>query len=115
MVESIESAIDKMDVSKFHYKMLLLSAAGVFLDGYDLFIISVVLLFVKPLWIYSLPPFEQSIALGLVASSALMGMFVGALTLGHYTDRMGRKTMYVIDLLFFVVFAGISAQYHNIR
>ncbi len=114
MVESIESAIDKMDVSKFHYKMLLLSAAGVFLDGYDLFIISVVLLFVKPLWIYTLPPYEQSIALGLVASSALMGMFVGALTLGHYTDRMGRKTMYVIDLIFFVVFAGISALSQNI-
>ncbi len=114
MVESIESAIDKMDVSKFHYKMLLLSAAGVFLDGYDLFIISVVLLFLKPLWIYTLPPYEQSIALGLVASSALMGMFVGALTLGHYTDRMGRKTMYVIDLIFFVVFAGISALSQNI-
>jgi len=114
MVESIESAIDKMEVSKFHYKMLLLSAAGVFLDGYDLFIISIVLLFVKPLWVYTLPPFEQSIALGLVASSALMGMFVGALTLGHYTDRMGRKTMYVIDLIFFVVFAGISALSQNI-
>ncbi len=114
MVESIESAIDKMEVSIFHYKMLLLSAAGVFLDGYDLFIISVVLLFVKPLWVYTLPPLEQSIALGLVASSALMGMFVGALTLGHYTDRMGRKTMYVIDLIFFVVFAGISALSQNI-
>ncbi len=114
MEGSIESSIDKMKVTKFHYKMLLLSAAGVFLDGYDLFIISIVLLFVEPLWVYTLPLLSQSIATGLLAASALMGMFVGALTLGHYTDKMGRKTMYVIDLIFFVVFAGLSAFSQNI-
>ncbi len=114
MEGSIESAIDKMEVTKFHYKMLLLSAAGVFLDGYDLFIISVVLLFITPLWVDTLPAIYQSFATGLIAASALIGMFVGALTLGHYTDKMGRKTMYVIDLIFFVVFAGLSALSQNI-
>ncbi|MEM3251191.1 MAG: MFS transporter [Thermoplasmata archaeon] len=105
----ISSQIDNVKVSKFHYKMLLLSAAGVFLDGYDLFIISVVLLFIKPIWINTLPPVERGFVMGLIAASALIGMFVGAFTLGHYTDKIGRKTMYVIDLLFFVVFAGLSA------
>lgn len=103
-----------MEISTFHYKMLLLSAAGVFLDGYDLFIISVVLLFIKPLWINTLPLNEQSFVLGLLAASALVGMFVGALTLGHITDKLGRKAMYVMDLIFFVVFAILSALSANI-
>jgi putative MFS transporter len=106
---NIVDEMDKVKVSKFHYKMLLLSAAGVFLDGYDLFIISVVLLFIKPIWINTLPLPDRSIVMGFIAASALIGMFVGAFTLGHYTDRIGRKTMYVIDLIFFVVFAGLSA------
>lgn len=106
---SIAEEMDRIKMSKFHYKMLLLSAAGVFLDGYDLFIISVVLLFIKPIWVNTLPPDERGLVMGLIAASALIGMFVGALTLGHYTDKIGRKTMYVIDLLFFVVFAGLSA------
>jgi len=112
--KTITSALDNMDVSRFHFKMLLLSAAGVFLDGYDLFIISVVLLFIRPLWINVLPLNQQSIILGLLTSSAFIGMFFGALTLGHYTDKMGRKTMYVMDLIFFVVFATLSALSQNI-
>lgn len=112
--KTITSTIDNMDVSRFHYKMLLLSAAGVFLDGYDLFIISVVLLFIKPIWISTIPINEQDMILGLLASSTLVGMFFGALTLGHYTDRMGRKAMYVVDLIFFVVFAALSAVAINI-
>ena len=111
---NIIEEMDKVNVSKFHYKMLLLSAAGVFLDGYDLFIISVVLLFIKPIWINTLPPAERAIVTGAIAASALIGMFVGAFTLGHYTDKIGRKTMYVIDLIFFVVFAGISAVSQNV-
>jgi len=111
---TIASTIDNMDVSRFHYKMLLLSAAGVFLDGFDLFIISVVLLFIRPIWINTLPIGQQESVLGLLASSALLGMFVGALTLGHYTDRMGRKAMYVVDLIFFVIFAALSAVSANI-
>lgn len=111
---NIIEEMDKVNVSKFHYKMLLLSAAGVFLDGYDLFIISVVLLFIKPIWINTLPPAERAIVTGAIAASALIGMFVGAFTLGHYTDKIGRKTMYVIDLIFFVVFAGLSAVSQNV-
>ncbi len=113
-MSDISEQIDNVKVSKFHYKMLLLSAAGVFLDGYDLFIISVVLLFIKPIWVNTLPLEQRGVVTGFIAASALIGMFVGAFTLGHYTDKIGRKTMYVIDLLFFVVFAGLSALAQDI-
>lgn len=111
-----KSSLDTLPLSRFHVKMLLLSAAGVFLDGYDLFIISVALLFIKPLWLNSSLGSANTIAIytGLLASSALIGMFIGALTLGHFTDKYGRKGMYVIDLIFFIVFATLSALSQNI-
>ena len=115
-LEDEKLSLDTLPLSKFHVRMLLLSAAGVFLDGYDLFIISVALLFIKPLWLNSSLGSASTIAFftGLLASSALIGMFIGAVTLGHITDKYGRKAMYVIDLLFFIVFAILSAISQNI-
>ena len=47
-------------------------------------------------------------------SSAVVGMFFGALVLGHLTDRIGRKAMYVVDLICFVVFAALTALSQNV-
>ncbi len=115
-LEDEKLSLDNLPLSNFHIKMLLLSAAGVFLDGYDLFIISVALLFIKPLWLNSSLGSPNTIAIytGLLASSALIGMFIGAVTLGHFTDKYGRKAMYVIDLIFFVIFGFLSAISQNI-
>ncbi|MGC8630455.1 MAG: MFS transporter [Thermoplasmata archaeon] len=115
-MEDEKLSLDSLPLSNFHIKMLLLSAAGVFLDGYDLFIISVALLFIKPLWLNSSLGSPNTIAVytGLLASSALIGMFIGAVTLGHFTDKYGRKAMYVIDLIFFVIFGFLSAISQNI-
>lgn len=46
---------------------------------------------------------------GLITSSAVIGSFIGAIWLGNLTDKYGRKAMYVVDLLAFVVFATLTA------
>jgi putative MFS transporter len=100
--------------NRFIRKVVSLSAAGVFLDGYDLFIISVVLIYVKSQsWIANgtLGATQE----GLLASSALMGMFFGALFLGRFADKVGRRTLYVIDLVFFVFFGFLTALATNIN
>jgi MFS family permease len=100
--------------NRFIRKVVSLSAAGVFLDGYDLFIISVVLIYVESQnWLTSAPQLK-SVELGLLSSSALIGMFVGALFLGRFADRVGRRTLYVIDLTFFVFFGLLTALSTNI-
>ncbi len=94
--------------SGFIRKLTILSAAGVFLDGYDLSIISVALVLLIP----QLHP--SALSVGYVGAAAVAGMFFGALVLGNLTDRVGRRKMYLLDLLFFVVFAILAALAQNI-
>jgi len=82
-----------------------LSAMGYFLDGYDLSVISVFTFILINYKIYS----YNAWTLGWVSGSALLGAMVGAVLFGHYSDRIGRRYLYIFDLLFFVVFAVLSA------
>lgn len=82
---------------------MLLSSAGMFLDGFDLTVIAVANPVVQKQWSFS--PFE----VGLTASAALIGAFVGAMLMGRLADHFGRKRLYLIDLVGFVVFAGLAA------
>ena len=79
-----------------------------FLDGFDLTVIAVALPFLVKKW--AIGPGLS----GVVAASAVVGMFFGALVLGHLTDRVGRKAMYVVDLICFVVFAALTALSQNV-
>jgi MFS transporter, putative metabolite transport protein len=100
--------LDRPELRGFHRRLTILSAAGTFLDGFDLTVIAVALPFLVRQWAIS-PGL-----IGLVAASAVIGMFVGSLVLGHLTDRIGRKAMYVVDLICFVVFAALTALSQNI-
>ena len=95
--------LDSQRVRRFQRKVTLLSAGGTFLDGFDLTIVAVALPAVIKQW--QLGAGTAS----LVVSSAIIGSFIGAVWLGRLTDRFGRKAMYVIDLLAFVLFAALTA------
>ena len=99
--------LDTQQVRRFQRKVTLLSAGGTFLDGFDLTVVAVALPSVIKQW--QLGAGAQS----MVVSSAIIGSFIGAVWLGRLTDRFGRKAMYVIDLLAFVVFAALSACAQN--
>ncbi|MDG6938912.1 MAG: MFS transporter [Nitrososphaerota archaeon] len=83
---------------------------GYFLDGYDLSVISV---FTFILTAYKMFPYTL-FELGFVSGSALLGAMVGAVLFGHYSDKIGRRYLYMFDLLFFVVFAILSALSTNV-
>lgn len=100
--------------NRFLRKVVALSAAGVFLDGYDLFIISVALIYIETQNWLSSNPAIASVEIGLLNSSALAGMLVGAITIGRYADKIGRRTLYIIDLIFFVLFGLLTALAANI-
>ncbi len=101
--------------NRFIRKVVSLSAAGVFLDGYDLFIISVVLIYIDSQNWVTTGTVAGAIQTGLIQSSALIGMFVGALLLGRFADRVGRRTLYMIDLVFFVFFGFLTALATNVN
>ncbi|MEM0321848.1 MAG: MFS transporter [Thermoprotei archaeon] len=91
----------------FRFKVVLLGGAGVFLDGYDLFIMSIALILLQSYFGLS------SIEYSMVGSAALIGATVGAVIFGNTADKLGRKTLFILDLVFFVVFAAASAFSQN--
>lgn len=97
------TVLESERLRRFHRKVTRLSAAGTFLDGYDLAVIAVALPILTKKWDLSN---TMSIAL---AGSAVLGMLIGSLVVGRLTDRLGRKKMYLLDLLCFVVFAALTA------
>ncbi len=87
-----------------------LSAMGYFLDGYDLSVISVFTLVLVTYKIFAYNALTESF----VSGAALLGAFVGAVLFGHYADRIGRRYLYIFDLIFFAVFAVLTALSTNI-
>ena len=103
---SLIGQIESGRITRSHLKVVALSGAGVFMDGYDLFIIGVAILFI--------PYVKGSFDTALVTSAALLGAVFGAVFFGNLADRLGRKKLYVVDLVFFVVFAAASAFAQNL-
>jgi putative MFS transporter len=91
------SVIDEARTTGFHRKLTLYSAGGPFIDAYVLSIIGVALVQAED------PLALGSVEIGLIGAAALVGIFVGGLVFGYVTDRVGRQTMYTLDLLLLIV------------
>jgi putative MFS transporter len=101
--EEMGKIISQAKLTKLHWKIWFLSAMGLFIEGFDLFIISIAF----PLIIIEFEPGTFSQAL--IASSAVIGMIFGAFIGGIITDKIGRRGIYVIDIFIFIVFSLLSA------
>lgn len=98
------TALDDLPITGFHRKVAFVAGGGPFCDGYLLGIIAIALPVLTPQLGLS------SLWEGLIASSALVGLFVGGFVFGPMTDRIGRRLMYVLNLVVFVV--GSIAQFY---
>ena len=84
-------------------RMTWATAVGEGLDGFDLGIIAVVL-----------PLITQDLGLtpvwsGLIAASTLVGIFFGSPLVGWLSDRIGRRTLFTVDIASFVVLGLLQA------
>jgi putative MFS transporter len=95
--------IDEAPLSGFHLRVAAYTTGGFFCDGYILGIIGIALSLLGPQ--FGLGP----VWTGLIGASALAGIFVGGMVFGWVTDKVGRQTMYVADLVVFV--AGSALQF----
>jgi len=95
--------IDWAKPRKAHIKLLLISGAGFFADAYDLFAISIALVFLKQVW--SLTSAEIS----LISSAALFGAVIGPFIFGRIGDIFGRKYIYGVEAALLTAGAVISA------
>ena len=80
-----------------------LVAFGELIDGYDLLVIGVGILFLEPY--FGLTSLQK----GLLSASAFLGAAVGLLVFGRIADKFGRLPIFKINLLFFIVASIIAA------
>ncbi|WP_243680278.1 hypothetical protein [Vulcanisaeta souniana] len=73
-----------------HIKLLFISGAGFFADAYDLFAISIALVFLKQVW--SLTASEIS----LISSAALFGAVIGPFIFGRIATYSAGSTFTVL-------------------
>jgi MFS transporter, putative metabolite:H+ symporter len=96
--------LDRLPISSFHYRIFWLVGAGMFFDGYDLYIAGGVLASTVQSKFSTVPENLQFISLTFV------GMTLGALITGFVGDRMGRRFTYQINLLIFGL-ASLAAAF----
>jgi MFS transporter, putative metabolite:H+ symporter len=99
--------LDRLPLSSFHRKLLLVSGLGWMFDAMDILIVGSVVAAVAGTWKLSA---QTS---GLIISANLAGMFIGAALAGVLSDRFGRKGVFQITLLFYSVLTGLSALAWN--
>ncbi|HEY0525585.1 MAG TPA: MFS transporter [Stellaceae bacterium] len=91
--------LDRLPVSRFHYRMLGLIGAGMFLDAFEIYLQGAVLAtLVSTGW--SAPALNANFI-----SVTFAGMVVGAWLAGILGDRYGRRFSYQVNLL---IFGGAS-------
>ncbi len=96
--------LDRLPISSFHYRIFWLVGAGMFFDGYDLYVAGGVLASTVQSNFSTVPQNLQFISLTFV------GMTIGALVTGFLGDRFGRRFTYQVNLLIFGL-ASLAAAF----
>ena len=84
---------DDIKFSSIHRRIMLWGSGGPFLDGYVLVMIGVALEQLTP----ALKLDAQW--LGLLGAGTLAGLFVGTSLFGYISDKVGRRKMFLIDII----------------
>ena len=96
--------LDRLPISSFHYRIFWLVGAGMFFDGYDLYVAASVLAATAQTKFSTLQQNLQFVSLTFV------GMTIGALITGFVGDKYGRRFTYQINLLVFGL-ASLAAAF----
>jgi putative MFS transporter len=96
--------LDRLPISSFHYRIFWLIAAGMFFDGYDLYVGGNVLGATLQSHFSTLGQNAQFV------SFTFIGMTLGSLIAGFLGDRFGRRFTYQFNLMIFGL-ASIAAAF----
>jgi putative MFS transporter len=96
--------LDRLPISSFHRRVFLLIGAGMFFDGYDLYVGTNVLGAVVQEKFATLAQVPQFISL------TFLGMTIGSLLTGFIGDHFGRRFTYQVNLLIFGL-ASLAAAF----
>ena len=100
---SLTARLDRLPLSRPHYKLLLIGGLGYSFDGMDGAVVAFLLPRIQELWGLS------TASLGLVGSAAPLGFFFGAILSGWMGDRFGRKRVMLWALAFYCAMSVVAA------
>ncbi len=96
--------LDRLPISSFHYRIFWLVGAGMFFDGYDLYVGATVLGATVKSGFSTLAQNAQFVSL------TFFGMTLGAFIAGFLGDRFGRRFTYQFNLMIFGL-ASLAAAF----
>jgi putative MFS transporter len=100
---SIAARIERLPPGRFHRRFIALLSLGNFFDLYDIFIVAYIGAALQASGFLSLKQFSIFVAAG------FLGMFVGTVVFGMGSDRMGRRSAFILLLLIYSVFTFAGA------
>ena len=103
MSGTIAERIERLPLGKFHQRFIALVSLGNFFDLYDIFIVAYIGAALQQSGFLSLRQFTFFVAAG------FLGMFVGTVVFGMGSDRMGRRSAFILLLLIYSVFTFADA------
>src|SRR5580700_8651142 len=95
--------LDDAKVNRFQLKIMFVSGMGFFTDAYDLFVIGIVVVLLKPEWHLSTGQVSW------LNSATLLASAFGAVLFGRIADILGRKRIYGYEVLILAIGALASA------
>ena len=101
--ETIAERIERLPLGGFHRRFIALVSLGNFFDLYDIFIVAYIGAALQQSGFLSLRQFTFFVAAG------FLGMFVGTVVFGMGSDRMGRRSAFILLLLIYSVFTFADA------
>ena len=100
---SIAARMEQLPLGKFHRRFIALVSLGNFFDLYDIFIVAYIGAALQQSGFLSLKQFSIFVAAG------FLGMFFGTVVFGMGSDRMGRRSAFILLLLIYSVFTFAGA------
>lgn len=97
---SLALSVEDVPLNPFHKLLTWRSGGGSFVDGYVLSIIGVALAHISSALAMT------TLWEGLIAASALIGIFFGGFLGGWLTDRLGRRRLFFVGPVLFVLASG---------
>ena len=95
-------------MTTMQWRIWMLAAAGKFFEGFVVFMTGVALPLIARQ--FSITPAQN----GFISAASLCGILIGAVGLGSLSDRFGRKSMFIVEMIIFTAFLGAAVFCTNL-
>ncbi len=104
---TVEEVLREGGFTSFHRKVVLLTGFAWTFVAFEIILIALV---VEPvLGTFGVTKKNDPVLVGVVAAATLIGSFVGSLTLGRFADARGRRSVFLLSILWYSVFTAATA------